>query len=182
MTVQTSLQGIANKAQRDSTYRFRNLYTMLNDGFLRDSWEYLKKDAASGVDHVSATDYEQNFEENISNLVERLKRKRYRAKLVRRSYIPKEGGKTRPLGIPAVEDKLVQMAVKRILEAIFEQDFLTSSYGYRPETGALVAARNLRDRLQFGCYNRVVDTQTTTSSPSKNRRRPGGFTGLWRND
>jgi len=155
--MRTSLQGIANKAQRDSTYRFRNLYTMLNDGFLRDSWEYLKKDAASGVDHVSAADYEQNFDENISNLVERLKRKRYRAKLVRRSFIPKEGGKTRPLGIPAVEDKLVQMAVKRILEAIFEQDFLKSSYGYRPETGALVAAGNLRDRLQFGCYNRVVD-------------------------
>ena len=81
--MRTSLQGIANKAQRDSTYRFRNLYTMLNDGFLRDSWEYLKKDAASGVDHVSAAEYEQNFDENISNLVERLKRKRYRAKLVK---------------------------------------------------------------------------------------------------
>ena len=73
-----------------------------------DSWHYIRKDAASGVDDVSASEYEQNLEENIHKLVRNLKRKRYRAKMVRRRYIPKGDGKTRPLGILAVEDKLLQ--------------------------------------------------------------------------
>ena len=98
---------------------------------------YIRKDAAYGVDRVSAKEYEQNLDENIHQLVEDLKQKRYRAKLVRRRYIPKGNGKLRPLGIPATQDKLLQLAVKRILEAIYEQDFLRCSYGYRPNVGAL---------------------------------------------
>jgi len=129
-TVQTSLLGIAKKAKSDKRYRFRNLYRELNEELLLDSWRLLRKDAASGVDRVSAAEYEVNLEENIHQLVERLKRKSYRAKLVRRHYIPKGDGGKRPLGIPAIEDKLLQLAVKRLLEAIYEQDFLTCSYGY----------------------------------------------------
>jgi len=157
MTVQTSLLGIAKKASSDKRYRFRNLYRELNEDLLRDSWRLLRKDAALGVDLVSATEYEANLEENIHQLVERLKRKRYRAKLVRRHYIPKGEGKMRPLGIPAIEDKLLQMAVKRLLEAIFEQDFLSCSYGYRPRVGALEAVDQLTVKLQFGGYNQVVE-------------------------
>jgi len=156
-TVQTSLQGIANKAARQKGYRFRNLYGMLNEEMLLDSWRYIRKDAASGVDEVSADEYEQNLEENIHELVENLKRKRYRAKMVRRRHIPKGGGKMRPLGIPAVEDKLLQMAVKRILEAIYEQDFYQCSYGYRPNTGAREAVDKLTAKLQFGMFNHVVE-------------------------
>jgi len=156
-TVQTSLQGIANKAARQKGYRFRNLYGMLNEEMLLDSWRYIRKDAASGVDEVSAPEYEQNLEENIHKLVENLKRKRYRAKMVRRRHIPKGDGKTRPLGIPAVEDKLLQVAVKRILEAIYEQDFYRCSYGYRPNTGALEAVDKLTVKLQYGKYNHVVE-------------------------
>jgi retron-type reverse transcriptase len=73
---------------------------MLNEEMLKDSWQFIRKNAASGVDRVSAKEYEQNLDENIHQLVEDLKRKRYRAKLVRRVLIPKENGKTRPLGIP----------------------------------------------------------------------------------
>src|SRR5436309_14788081 len=87
---------------------------------------------------------------NIRDLVERLKRKTYRARLVRRHWIPKPDGRQRPLGIPMVEDKLLQLAVTRILEAIDEQDFLRCSYGYRPNTGALDAVDKLTVKLQFG--------------------------------
>jgi RNA-directed DNA polymerase len=156
-TVQTSLLGIAKKAKTEKRYRFRNLYRELNEELLLDSWRLIRKDAAYGVDRVSANEYEANLEENIQQLVERLKRKSYRAKLVRRQYIPKGDGGRRPLGIPATEDKLLQLAVKRLLEAIYEQDFLPCSYGYRPRVGALEAVDQLTVQLQFGGYHHVVE-------------------------
>jgi len=79
VSMQTSLQAIANKAASQPGYRFRNLYGMLNEGMLKDSWQHIRKDAAYGVDRVSAKDYEQNLDENIHQLVEGLKQKRYRA-------------------------------------------------------------------------------------------------------
>src|SRR2546428_8030287 len=88
-TVQTSLLGIAKKARSDKRYRFRNLYRELNEELLRDSWRLLRNDAALGVDLISAAEYEANLEPNIHQLGERLKRKRYRAKLVLPHYIPK---------------------------------------------------------------------------------------------
>lgn len=157
VSVQTSLQAIAKKASEQPEYRFRNLFGMLNEEMLKDSWQYIRKNAASGVDRVSAKEYEQNLDENIHQLVEDLKRKRYRTKLVRRVLIPKENGKTRPLGIPATQDKLLQVAVKRLLEAIYEQDFSRSSFGYRPNLGALDAVDELTIKLQFGRYNFVVE-------------------------
>jgi retron-type reverse transcriptase len=156
-SVQTSLQAIAKKASEQPGYRFRNLYGMLNEEMLGDSWRYIRKNAASGVDRVSAKEYEQNLGENIRKMVEELKQKRYRAKNVLRRNIPKGKGKFRPLGIPAIQDKLLQIAVKRILEAIFEQDFLRCSYGYRPGVGALDAVDKLTVKLQFGKYNYVVE-------------------------
>lgn len=153
----TFLQGIAKKAQEQPKHRFGNLYELLNEAYLKECWRDIRKDAAYGVDQVSAHDYEQNLDENIHQLVERLKRKQYRAKLVRRQYIPKGEGKLRPLGIPAVEDKLLQLAVTRILQAIYEQDFLRCSYGYRPQVGALDAVDKLTIKLQFGRYNFVVE-------------------------
>jgi retron-type reverse transcriptase len=98
----TSLPGIAKKAQSQKQYRFRNLYGMLNEELLTESWREIKKHAAYGVDQIRAQDYEQRLEENIRALVERLKQKRDRAKLVKRHYIPKGNGQCRPLGIPAV--------------------------------------------------------------------------------
>jgi group II intron reverse transcriptase/maturase len=155
--MQTSLQGIAEKAKSQEKYRFRNLYGMLNEELLKDCWRDIRKDAADGVDEVSAQAYEQDLDANISHLVERLQRKSYRAKLVRRHYIPKGEGTLRPLGIPAVEDKLLQLAVTRLLTAIYEQDFLRCSYGYRPHIGALDAVDKLTIKLQFGRYNWVVE-------------------------
>lgn len=153
----TFLQGIAKRAKERPEHRFGNLYELLNEGFLRECWLNVRKNAAYGVDRVSASRYEQNLDKNIHDLVERLKGKRYRAKLVRRQYIPKADGKLRPLGIPVVEDKLLQLAVARILQAIYEQDFLRCSYGYRPNKSALDAVDKLTVKLQFGRYNFVVE-------------------------
>jgi RNA-directed DNA polymerase len=148
----TFLQGIAKKAQEQPKHRFGNLYELLNETFLKECWRDIRKDAAYGADWVSAQDYEQHLDENIHDLVERLKRKQYRAKLVRRQYIPKGDGKLRPLGIPAVEDKLLQLAVTRILQAIYEQDFLRCSYGYRPNVGALAVTPDWRQPVTCpGC-------------------------------
>lgn len=153
----TSLRGIAQKAASQSTHRFGNLYELINEELLRTCWRDINKNAAYGVDRVSAEEYAQHLDNNLRDLVERLKRQTYRAKLVRRHYIPKGDGRMRPLGIPAIEDKLVQLAVTRILEAIYEQDFLRCSYGYRPHVGALDAIRTLTIKLQFGRYKYVVE-------------------------
>jgi group II intron reverse transcriptase/maturase len=155
--VQTTLQAIALKAEKQPGYRFQNLFGLLNEELLKDSWRYIRKNAAYGVDEVSAKDYEQNLDGNIHQLVEDLKQKRYRAKLVLRRYIPKGNGKFRPLGIPATQDKLLQVAVKRILQAIYEQDFLDCSYGSRPNIGALDAVDDLTAKLQFENINYVVE-------------------------
>ena len=87
--MQTSLQGIANKARRDKKYRFRDLYRLLNEENLVDSWRFINLKAASGVDRTTAREYGKNLRGNIKDLVNRLKEKRYRTKLVRRVYIPK---------------------------------------------------------------------------------------------
>ncbi len=155
--MQNILRGIANKAKRLKKYRFFNLYTMLNEENLLDSWRYVKKNVACGVDKVSALEFEQDLEGHVQTLVEVLKRKGYRAKLVRRQYIPKGKGKFRQLGIPATIDKLLQVAVARILNAIFEQDFLPYSFGYRPGIGAKNAIEELHYQLQYGWYGYVVE-------------------------
>jgi retron-type reverse transcriptase len=120
----TVLQGIAKKAHEHPKHRFGNLYALLNEAFLKECWRAIRQDAAYGVDGVRAQDYEAHLDANIHALGERLKRKQSRAKHVRRQYIPKGNGQLRPLGIPAVEEKLLQLAVTRILTAIYEQDFL----------------------------------------------------------
>jgi retron-type reverse transcriptase len=127
--MQTSLRRIAHKARKDQRHRFQNLYRMLDKDFLEQVFYSLNKKAASGVDRVSFCDYEADLGENLQRLIENLKQRKYRAKLVRRKNIPKGNGKFRPLGIPAIEDKLLQTAVSLILQAIYEQDFLPCSYG-----------------------------------------------------
>lgn len=109
------------------------------------------------MDKVTAVAYEENPEANIQDLARRLKAKRYRAKLVRRCYIPKDNGKERPLGIPALEDRLVQLACAKILSAIFESDFVETSYGYRPNRSAREAIEDLQFNLQFGKIGYIVE-------------------------
>ena len=153
----TSLRGIADKARREPQHRVRNLYGRLTEAFLQESWRWVRKNAASGVDRVSAQAYARELTANIRGLVERLKQKRYRAKLVRRQWIPKGRDQLRPLGIPVVEDKLLPRAVACILTALCEPDFLRCSYGYRPHVGAREAVDKRTVKLQFGAYHHVVE-------------------------
>ncbi len=153
----TSLQGIAIRARACKHHRFRNLYGSLTVDTLMESWRNLNKNAASGVDEVTAEAYQENLEANIADLAERLKTKRYRAKLVRRCYIPKENGKQRPLGIPALEDKLVQLACARVLTAIYEEDFLDCSHAYRAKRSAKETVADLTFNLQYGRFGYIVE-------------------------
>lgn len=159
--VQAMLAGIANRARIDKKHRFGGLYSLLNEEILRWSFHNLNRKAAPGVDEVTWGEYESNLDENLRDLVDRLKGKTYRARLVRRHYIAKDNGKRRPLGIPVLEDKLVQYAAKTILETIYEADFYGYSFAYRPERGAKDAVREMTFRLQFGPFGWVVDADVT---------------------
>jgi RNA-directed DNA polymerase len=130
---------------------------MLNERNLLESWRYLNKDSAYGVDRISAKDYEAKLVENVKDLVARLKRKGYHAKLLKRKYILKSNGKKRPLGIPATEDKLLQLASARILSSIYEKDFMPYSYGYRKGRDVKKAIKSLHYELQYGWYGYIVE-------------------------
>jgi len=155
--MQTSLRGIAKRAKEVPKHRFGNLYSLLNEKNLTCCFPQLNRKAAPGVDAVDWTAFESNLQENVSHLVTALKEKWYKAKLVRRRNIPKPGGKQRPLGIPVIGDKLVQTAAAQILSAIFEQDFLPCSHGYRRGKGPQRAALELSQRLHRGRFRWVVD-------------------------
>ena len=154
--MQTSLGGIAKKAEGDPKHRFGNLYSLLNEANLRWCFTKLNRKAAPGVDAVDYETFEADLDDNISQIVDDLKDGNYKAKLVRRHYIPKIGGR-RPLGIPVVGDKVLQTAAAQILSAIFEQDFLECSHGYRRGKGPQRAALELSKRLHRGRYGWVVD-------------------------
>ena len=154
---QTSLQGIANKAAQDKTYRFKNLFGLLTAGFLFWCWDSINRKAVAGVDRIDAIAYEENLLGNIQQLADVVKQGIYRSKLILRKYIPKMGGKLRPLGIPTIADKLLQRAVAKLLEAIYEQDFLSCSYGYRRGIGALNAIRDLTSELDSKKYHALVE-------------------------
>jgi len=154
---QTSLWGIAKTAKAKPKHRFRDLYRMLTPSLLWQAWDRLDKKSAIADDDLTIEEYEQNLLDNLANLAERLKTKRYKTKLIRRKYIPKDNGKLRPLGIPALEDKITQRAVAMILENIYEQDFLECSYGYRPKRSAKGAIRDLNFQLQYGVTGYIVE-------------------------
>lgn len=125
---------IRQRAREKKKERFTSIYHYVTDvDHLRASYKETESNKATGVDGVTKEEYGERLEENLKELAERLGRMGYRPKPVRRVYIPKAGSdKKRPLGIPSYEDKLVQMAVTRVLEQIYEEDFLESSFGYRP--------------------------------------------------
>lgn len=155
--MKTKLEAIAFKASTHPKHRFRNMSQLLDVGLFKRSWGQLKKDTAPGVDGLTAKVFKQQLSEHIITLVDELKADRYRTNPIKRIHIPKASGKTRPLGLPTLKDKLCQHGVASILNSIWEQDFLPNSYGYRPKKSAHGAIYSLRENLQKGRYSYIVE-------------------------
>jgi group II intron reverse transcriptase/maturase len=131
---------------------FTSLAYLMDIDWLKEAYRRTRKDGAVGVDGVTAEEYEQDLEGNLQSLLDRAKSGTYKAPPVRRVHIPKGGSstETRPLGIPTLEDKVLQRAVVMLLEPIYEQDFLDCSYGFRPKRSAHQALASFRDQAMTG--------------------------------
>lgn len=153
----TKLMSITQRAKENPKYKYMTLKYLLTEDFLKECFWELKRDKATGIDGETVKEYEANAEERIKDLVRRMKANQYGVKPVRRVYIPKPNGEVRPLGIPTVEDKIVQMGIKKILESIFEVDFVDVSYGFRPNRSCHNALDDLDKTIMTKPINYVVD-------------------------
>lgn len=154
----TKLERIAEIAKERPEEKFTSLIHLINKEMLINCHNELKRNKAPGIDKVTKDEYEANLEANIEDLLKRMKAFKYQPNPVKRIYIPKGDSKDkRPLGIPSYEDKIVQLAISKILNAIYEQDFLDSSFGFRPGRGCHDAIKILDIYLSKRRTNYVVD-------------------------
>ena len=167
----TSLLRVVERARREPEGRFHSLAHLIDVPALERAFHRLRGHAAVGVDGVSKAEYEQGLEGNLEDLHGRLRTKRYRHQPLRRVHIPKGGGRTRPIGISAVEDKIVQEAVREVLEAVYEQDFLECSYGFRPGRGAHDAIRTLNRAVYQGKVSWILEADIESFFDSLDRTR-----------
>jgi group II intron reverse transcriptase/maturase len=157
-SVSRTLSALGTKAGKEPGHRFRGLARLLDRQMLGEAFRRLKRKAAPGIDGVTHGEYAENLEENLLALESRLREGSYRALPVRRRWIAKTGnGKLRPLGIPVLEDKIVQQAVRMILEPIWENDFADESIGYRPGRSPRQATQELGEALHDGKHRWVVE-------------------------
>jgi retron-type reverse transcriptase len=133
------------------------LHHVIDLEWLKEAYRLTRKDGAPGIDGMMAADYAENLEANLLDLLDRIKSGRYQAPPVRRTYIPKADGSRRPLGIPTFEDKVAQRAIVMVLEAVYEQDFLPCSYGFRPRRSAHDALRELSGAIAWRGQHWVVE-------------------------
>jgi len=145
------------------------LHHVIDLEWMREAYRLTRKDGASGIDGVTAAQYEANLEVNLLALLERIKSGRYVAPPVRRVYIPKADGSERPLGIPTFEDKVAQRAIVMLLEPIYEQEFLSCSFGFRPGRSAHQALSALRLAFMGRQGLRWVLDVDTSSPPCVSR-------------
>jgi group II intron reverse transcriptase/maturase len=153
----TKLDRIEEMSAQNPKTVFTSLYHLINEDLLRQCHKDMDGRKATGVDNVTKAEYEENLEENLKGLVERLKRKNYKPQPSLRVYIPKIGGKLRPLGMAAYEDKLVQSALGRVLMAVYEPKFTNSMYGFRPNRGCHDALKSLARLVEHGKTNYIVE-------------------------
>lgn len=155
--METKLARISQMSAENPDLVFTSLYHLINCEMLRDCHNKMDGTKAVGVDGITKEEYEKNLEDNLKDLQERLKRKAYKPKPARRVEIPKDNGKTRPLSIYCYEDKLVQEALKRILEAVFEPHFHDEMMGFRPDRGCHMALRKLNVMIEKNATNYILD-------------------------
>jgi RNA-directed DNA polymerase len=160
---------VVERAQREPEGRFNSLAHLLDVPALERAYRRQRAAAAVGVDGITKEQYGQSLAANLQELYARLKAKRYRHQPIRRVHIPKGQGKTRPIGISAFEDKLVQDAVREVLEAIYEQDFLECSYGFRPGRSAHDAVRTLKRIVDQGEVRWILEADIVSFFDSLDR-------------
>lgn len=153
----TKLERISQLSKENPDMVFTSVWHMINIDLLKECHREMDGKKAVGIDGVTKEEYEKNLEENLTNLVERLKNRSYRPKPARRVDIPKGKGKTRPLSIYCYEDKLIQEALRRVLEAVFEPHFYDEMMGFRPNKGCHTAIRHLNTMLEMRNTNWVLD-------------------------
>jgi RNA-directed DNA polymerase len=154
----SALERVRRAARKDRKQKFTALFHHVYDvERLRAAYLALERDASPGADGETWQHYGENLEGNLVDLADRLKRGAYRAKPVKRAYIPKAEGRQRPIGVPTLEDKIVQRAVVEVLNAIYEEDFLGFSYGFRPGRSQHHALDALAVGLWRGYVNWVLD-------------------------
>ncbi|HWR08316.1 group II intron reverse transcriptase/maturase [Sporomusa sp.] len=155
--MRTELERISELVAQNPKMVFTSLYHLITIDLLRQCHQEMNGRKAVGVDSVTKDTYEAQLEENLSDLVARLKGKQYRPQPSLRVYIPKANGKKRPLGIAAYEDKLVQDALSRVLSAVFEPRFQKSMHGFRPNRNCHTALHELNELIERGKTNYIVD-------------------------
>src|SRR3989454_7762636 len=165
----TGLVKVVERAQREPEGRFHALAHLIDVPALERAYRRQRADAAVGVDGVTKEQYGQELEAHLQGLHARLKAQRYRHQPLRRVHIPKGQGKTRPIGIAAFEDKLVQDAVREVLEVIYEQDFLDCSYGFRPGRSAHDAVRILDQIVHRGEAEWILEADIVSFFDSLDR-------------
>ena len=153
----TKRQRIAELARSKRGVALSTLHHVIDLEWMKEAHRLTRKDGATGIDGVTAADYATNLEANLLDLLERIKSGRYQAPPVRRVYIPKTDGSRRPLGLPTFEDKVAQRAIVMVLEAVYEQDFLPCSYGFRPGRSAHQALQDLRAGFMSHGLRWVID-------------------------
>jgi retron-type reverse transcriptase len=147
MSISTKLQQVASVSKEHPQMVWTTLAHRIDVDFLREAFRRVRKDGAPGVDGVGAVEYAVSLDAKLEQLLGRLRSGQYRAPPVRRVYIPKDNGRQRPIGIPTIEDKVLQRAVTMLLEAVYEQDFLDCSFGFRPGRSAHQALQRTRGEL-----------------------------------
>ena len=170
LDMSTGLRKVADRAKREPAARFHSLAHLIDEELLARAFARLRSDAAVGVDGITKDQYGQDLQSKLRDLHERLKTMRYRHQPIRRVHIPKEKqGQSRPIGISATEDKVVQNAVREVLEAVYEQDFLDCSYGFRPGRSAHDAVRALTRAVDVGEANWILEFDVTSFFDSVRR-------------
>jgi len=165
------LRKVVDRAKREPEGRFHSLAHLIDVQALERAYHRQRSSAAVGVDGVTKERYGQNLEANLQDLHARLKAKTYRHQPIRRVHIPKGQGQTRPIGVSAFEDKLVQDAVREVLGAIYEQDFLDCSYGFRPKRSAHDAVRTLRRVVDQGKVKWILEADIVSFFDSLDRTK-----------